>query len=163
MRRSIDGGDSWTRIDAIHDPDIHDIAVTVNGATTVLTRHTGEIFASTDRGENWRGLGVATSFNLRYCRSLAQKADDPATLFVATGDGAARRHRRDPAQHRRRPALAGAALAGRAEFADLGDSRHTRPIPASSSRAAIMASFMRARMPATAGRNCAANSPKSAA
>src|SRR5437899_6959048 len=39
VRRSTDGGDSWSRIgtDANPDPDIHDIAVTVNGGTTVLT------------------------------------------------------------------------------------------------------------------------------
>jgi len=90
VRRSTDGGNSWNRITGgITDPDIHDIAVTVNGATTVLTSTPREIFASTDRGESWRGLGVADQFHLRYCRHLVQKADDPATLFVATGNGAA--------------------------------------------------------------------------
>ena len=89
VRRSTDGGESWTRIAAIHDPDIHDIAVTVNGGTTVLTSTPGEIFASHDRGESWQGLGVREQFRLRYCRHIAQKADDPETLFVATGNGAA--------------------------------------------------------------------------
>jgi photosystem II stability/assembly factor-like uncharacterized protein len=88
VRRSTDGGDSWSRIAAIHDPDIHDIAVTVNGGTTVLTSTPGEIFASHDRGDSWEGLGVRDQFSLRYCRHLAQKADDPATLFCATGNGA---------------------------------------------------------------------------
>ena len=89
VRRSTDGGDSWSRItNGIYDPDIHDIAVTVNGGTTVLTSTPGEIFASDDRGESWRGLGVRDQFELRYCRGLAQKADDPETLFVATGDAA---------------------------------------------------------------------------
>ena len=72
----------------IYDLDIHDIAVTVNGGTTVLTSTPGEIFASHDRGESWQGLGVRDQFSLRYCRHLAQKADDPETLFVATGNGA---------------------------------------------------------------------------
>jgi len=90
VRRSTDGGDSWSRItNGIYDLDIHDIAVTVNGGTTVLTSTPGEIFASHDRGESWQGLGVRDQFSLRYCRHLAQKADDPATLFVATGNGAA--------------------------------------------------------------------------
>ena len=91
VRRSTDGGDSWQRIgpEAIPDPDIHDIAVTVNGGTTVLTSTPGEIFASHDRGGSWQGLGVRDRFRLRYCRHLAQKADDPTTLFVATGNGAA--------------------------------------------------------------------------
>ncbi len=89
VRRSTDGGDSWSRVtNGIYDLDIHDIAVTVNGATTVLTSTPGEIFASTDRGENWRGLGVRDQFSLRYCRGLAQKEDDPQTLFAATGDAA---------------------------------------------------------------------------
>ena len=89
--RSQDGGDSWARIpnSGIPDPDIHDIAVTVNGKTTVLTSTPREIFASNDRGESWYPLMVGEQFRLHYCRHLAQKADDPATLFVATGNGAA--------------------------------------------------------------------------
>ncbi len=91
VRRSTDGGDSWTRIasEGIPDPDIHDIAVTVNGGTTVLTSTPREIFASRDRGDNWYPLMVGEQFRLGYCRHLAQKADDPETLFVATGNGAA--------------------------------------------------------------------------
>jgi photosystem II stability/assembly factor-like uncharacterized protein len=91
VRRSKDGGDSWTRIAAegIPDPDIHDITITVNGATTVLTSTPREIFASRDRGDNWYPLMVGDQFPLRYCRHLVQKADDPQTLFVATGNGAA--------------------------------------------------------------------------
>ncbi len=88
---STNGGDSWSRVplEAIPDPDIHDIAVTVNGGTTVLTSTPREIFASTDRGKSWRGLGVSDQFSLRYCRHLTQKEGDPATLFCATGNGAA--------------------------------------------------------------------------
>src|SRR5436190_11774612 len=91
VRRSGDGGDSWQRIgiDAIPDPDIHDIAVTVNGGATVLTSTPREIFASKDRGQSWYPLMVGGQFKLGYCRHLAQKADDPDTLFVATGNGAA--------------------------------------------------------------------------
>jgi len=91
VRRSTDGGDSWSRIsmEAIPDPDIHDIAITVNGTTTVLTSTPREIFASKDRGQNWYPLMVGGQFKLGYCRHLAQKADDPDTLFVATGNGAA--------------------------------------------------------------------------
>ena len=89
VRRSRDGGESWTRIaGGLDDPDIHDTAVINNGATTVLTSTPREIFASTDGGESWRGLEVGKHFRLPYCRSLALKADDPKVLFVATGDGA---------------------------------------------------------------------------
>jgi photosystem II stability/assembly factor-like uncharacterized protein len=89
VRRSTDRGDSWSRItNGVYDLDIHDIAVTVNGGTTVLTSTPGEIFASPDHGESWNGLGVRDRFDLRYCRGLAQKADDPEMLLVATGDAA---------------------------------------------------------------------------
>lgn len=88
VRRSRDGGETWARIPGVTDPDIHDTAVMANGATTVLTSTPREIFASTDGGESWRGLGVGKHFHLPYCRSLALKADDPGVLFVATGDGA---------------------------------------------------------------------------
>ena len=90
VRRSTDGGDSWQTITSgIPDPDIHDIGVFVNGGARVLTTTPHEIFESHDRGESWQGLGVGSRFHLRYCRSLVQQADNPETLFVATGDGAA--------------------------------------------------------------------------
>jgi photosystem II stability/assembly factor-like uncharacterized protein len=91
VRRSLDGGETWTRIaGGLHDPDIHDVAVRASGnAKTVLTSTPREIFASTDKGESWQGLGVGKQFGLPYCRSLALKTDDPNTVFVATGDGAA--------------------------------------------------------------------------
>lgn len=90
VRRSRDGGETWTRIaGGLDDPDIHDIACVNNGGRTVLTSTPREIFASTDAGESWQGRGVGKVFRLPYCRSLALKADDANTVFVATGDGAA--------------------------------------------------------------------------
>ncbi|MGH7047279.1 MAG: WD40/YVTN/BNR-like repeat-containing protein [Stellaceae bacterium] len=91
VRRSLDRGETWTRIaGGLSDPDIHDVAVRGAGNTrTVLTSTPREIFASTDKGESWQGLGVGKQFGLPYCRSLALKSDDPNTVFVATGDGAA--------------------------------------------------------------------------
>ena len=87
VRRSLDGGDSWTRINGgLNDPDIHGMTVSVGGSTTVFTSTPGEVFASTDTGESWQGLGVRDSFPLRYCRGITVKADDPDTLLVATGD-----------------------------------------------------------------------------
>ena len=87
VRRSLDGGDSWTRINGgLNDPDIHGMTVSVGGSTTVFTSTPGEVFASTDTGESWQGLGVRDSFPLRYCRGITVKQDDPNTLLVATGD-----------------------------------------------------------------------------
>jgi photosystem II stability/assembly factor-like uncharacterized protein len=89
VRRSLDGGESWSRItDGIDDPDIHDVTTAVTAGKAVLTTTPREIFASTDHGKSWHGLGVGRHFALPYCRSLAVKPDDPDTMFVATGDGA---------------------------------------------------------------------------
>lgn len=87
VRRSLDGGDTWTYIEGgLNDPDIHDMAVSVAEPRTVLTSTPGEIFASTDAGESWQGLGVRKHFTLPYCRSIALKADDSNVIFVAAGD-----------------------------------------------------------------------------
>jgi photosystem II stability/assembly factor-like uncharacterized protein len=89
VRRSLDGGETWSRVaDGLNDPDIHDVAISVAATTTVLIGTPREIFASTDTGHSWRGLGVAKHFHFPYCRSIALRADDPTVIFVATGDGA---------------------------------------------------------------------------
>ena len=89
VRRSLDGGDTWTRIaEGVPDPDIHDVTININGSNKVLTTTPREIFASSDAGESWMPLGISGRFRLPYCRALTQKIDDPKTLFVATGDGA---------------------------------------------------------------------------
>jgi photosystem II stability/assembly factor-like uncharacterized protein len=89
VRRSLDGGDTWTRItEGVPDPDIHDVTVNVNGGVKVLTTTPREIFATSDSGEHWMPLGINGRFKLPYCRALTQKIDDPKTLFVASGDGA---------------------------------------------------------------------------
>jgi photosystem II stability/assembly factor-like uncharacterized protein len=89
VRRSLDGGDTWTRIEeGVPDPDIHDVTININGSRKVLTTTPREIFASTDAGEHWTPLGVGEQFRLPYCRALTQREGDPKTLFVATGDGA---------------------------------------------------------------------------
>ncbi|HVH78809.1 MAG TPA: hypothetical protein VM782_05425, partial [Stellaceae bacterium] len=89
VRRSLDGGDTWTRIEeGVPDPDIHDVTVNVNGGVKVLTTTPREIFATSDAGEHWMPLGINGRFKLPYCRALTQKIDDPKTLFVASGDGA---------------------------------------------------------------------------
>lgn len=99
VRRSLDGGETWETTGAavtpgkiglqLNDPDIHGIAVSSVAPTTVLVSTPREVFASTDRGENWQPLGVQKHFPLPYCRGIAVKADDPNVLFVANGDGAA--------------------------------------------------------------------------
>jgi photosystem II stability/assembly factor-like uncharacterized protein len=87
VRRSVDGGETWTTINGtLNDPDIHDIAVSPAGEVMVSTP--GDIFVSGDIGEHWRALGVRSYFKFPYCRGLALKADNPEVVFVATGDAA---------------------------------------------------------------------------
>jgi photosystem II stability/assembly factor-like uncharacterized protein len=100
VRRSLDGGETWTHIaGGLDDPDIHDIRVSAATPKTVLTSTPWEIFVSTNTGEGWQGLGVGKHFGQSYCRGLALKEDDPRVIFVATGDapigstGAIRRSR----------------------------------------------------------------------
>ncbi|MBI3328670.1 MAG: hypothetical protein HYZ81_18460, partial [Nitrospinae bacterium] len=89
VRRSLDGGKTWTRMAGVHDPDIHDIAVSMAATKAVLVSTPREIFTSTNTGESWQGLGVGKHFRFPYCRSVALKEDDPTVIFVATGDAAA--------------------------------------------------------------------------
>ena len=96
----------------------------------VLTSTPGEIFASHDRGESWQGLGVRDQFSLRYCRRLAQKADDPETLFVATGNGAVGDAGAIQRSNERRQELGGADPCRTSRTRRSGPSRRIPPTPA---------------------------------
>ena len=106
------------------------ISRSVNGSTKVLTSTPGEIFASSDRGESWQGLGVRDQFSLRYCRGLAQKADDPETRVCRD------RRRGRSAPPARSSARATAARVGSrrncrsSRTRRSGRLRRTKPIPA---------------------------------
>lgn len=62
VRRSRDGGESWTRVAGVNDPDIHDTAISINGAKTVLTS-TGAIQRSNDGGQSWQALPLPVEPN----------------------------------------------------------------------------------------------------
>ncbi|HJY82070.1 MAG TPA: hypothetical protein VKK81_13435 [Candidatus Binatia bacterium] len=89
VRRSLDGGETWSRIsEGLPIADIHDIVVSPANPKTVVVGANRELFASTDNGKNWRPLGVSKRFVFPYCRGLALRTDNPQVLFVATGDDA---------------------------------------------------------------------------
>jgi len=96
--RSKDGGRSLQKLPAEMAEDCPNVRIPRVTALSVDPSDHRVVWAgievdgvrrSTDGGESWQGLGIGGRFQLPYCRSLAQKADDPQTLFVATGDGAA--------------------------------------------------------------------------
>ncbi len=87
VRRSLDGGETWTRINGgLRDPDIHGMAISSAAPKTVLTSTPREIFTSTDSGESWQAMGVGNHFAYPHCREIAVKEDDSNVIFVAAGD-----------------------------------------------------------------------------
>jgi len=89
VRRSRDGGETWTTIaGGLSDPDIHGIAISGGQPKTVLATTPREVFASSDAGESWQRLEVRQQFPYAYTRAIAVKADDPHVLFVGHGQTA---------------------------------------------------------------------------
>ena len=161
VRRSLDGGETWSRIaGGLHDPDIHDVAVRVkNGDKCVLTSTPREIFCSTDKGESWQGSASASRSALPYCRHLAMKADDPEPSSSPPAmPRSARRARSSARRMAARPGRCCPCRSSRTRRS--GRLRRIRPTPASFSRAAITANSTAAATPAIRGPNCAANSPR---
>src|SRR6266436_4481846 len=89
VRRSLDGGETWTTIaGGLSDPDIHGIAVRRGQPKRVLATTPREVFASTDAGESWQCLEVMKQFPHAYTRAIAVKEDDPHVIFVGHGQTA---------------------------------------------------------------------------
>jgi photosystem II stability/assembly factor-like uncharacterized protein len=88
MRRSVDGGNTWTRTaEAIHNLDVHNVAVAAGPPKTVFVLVNNDIFASTDDGESWRSIGVRENFGpYRYPRGVCVKPDDPRVVYITLGD-----------------------------------------------------------------------------
>jgi photosystem II stability/assembly factor-like uncharacterized protein len=89
VRRSLDGGDTWTTMaGGLTDPDIHGLALSAGPPKTVLATTPREVFASTTAGESWQRLEVMQQFPYAYTRAIAVKADNPRVIFVGHGNTA---------------------------------------------------------------------------
>ena len=89
VRRSRDGGETWEAVNgALNDPDIHNLAITSGPPKTLLTITPREVFASTDDGESWSGVGAAKQVSIPYCRAVAVKPDDAQVVYMGNGNGA---------------------------------------------------------------------------
>ena len=90
LRRSTDGGDTWTAISGgVEDPDIHGVAIVMGKPKRVLVTTPREIFVSTDGGEEWRRLEMLKLFPYKYARPIRVKEDDPRVICVGNGTTAA--------------------------------------------------------------------------
>ena len=88
VRRSLDGGDTWSLVRGINDPDIHGLVIAAGNPKTVYVSTPKEVWSSSDTGESWEGLGLDGQFAPPFCRGMAVKEDNPSTMFVAVGEGA---------------------------------------------------------------------------
>jgi hypothetical protein len=91
VRRSEDGGESWTtHNEGLTTLDIHGlVALPAAGASPprLVATTNADIFLSDDRGANWRALQVKGALPWGYCRGVIAAPGDPNTLFAGIGNG----------------------------------------------------------------------------
>jgi photosystem II stability/assembly factor-like uncharacterized protein len=86
--RSDDRGNTWRLLtNGLISGDVHGIAVarTPGGVARVLATTNRGLHVSEDQGETWRFVEVDSPW--QYGRGIVTRPDDPATVFLATGNG----------------------------------------------------------------------------
>jgi photosystem II stability/assembly factor-like uncharacterized protein len=87
MRRSTDGGQTWSRIDGgITNPDGHAASVTSGPPKSVFLTVNNEIFISRDDGQSFQPVGVKHHFPHTHIRDVVFDAVDPRLAWAAIGD-----------------------------------------------------------------------------
>lgn len=87
VRRSRDGGDTWTKVNgAIPNLDVHNVLVTAGPPKAVFTVVNDDVWRSTDDGKTWQPARAREVFPWHYPRGIAVKPNDPRTVFLTLGD-----------------------------------------------------------------------------
>jgi photosystem II stability/assembly factor-like uncharacterized protein len=91
-RRSSDGGETWSLVEATGRLDIHNVAVAAGPPKTVFIVANREIYASTDNGVTWETRGMQKNLpwdyprKETYLRGIAVNRADPKTILLGFGD-----------------------------------------------------------------------------
>ena len=85
VRRSLDGGETWTRVASHLTDDIHGMAMSGGDSKRAYFSSPDEIFYTEDTGESWQSLVKTEQFPMNYFRDIAVNPSDPRVIFVATG------------------------------------------------------------------------------
>ncbi len=84
VRRSVDGGKSWSRPDTDpRNPDGHDVLV-AGGTTFILVND--EVWTSFDNGSSWIPISVREKLGWKYPHRIFASPGRPDTVFVVVGD-----------------------------------------------------------------------------
>jgi photosystem II stability/assembly factor-like uncharacterized protein len=87
VRRSTDGGDTWTTVNgAIPNPDVHSVLVIPGPPRTVFVVVNDDVWRSIDDGKTWQPTHAREVFPWHYPRTIAAKPGEPRTVFVTLGD-----------------------------------------------------------------------------
>jgi photosystem II stability/assembly factor-like uncharacterized protein len=87
VRRSADGGDTWTKVNGqIPNQDVHSVLVVAGPPKAVFTVVNDDVWRSTDDGKTWQAARAREVFPWHYPRAIAVKPDDSRTVFLTLGD-----------------------------------------------------------------------------
>ncbi|HXJ77592.1 MAG TPA: hypothetical protein VMS64_02825 [Candidatus Methylomirabilis sp.] len=87
VRRSVDGGATWTAVNgAIPNPDVHSVLVIAGPPKTVFVVVNDDVWRSIDDGKTWQPAQARQVFPWHYPRTIAAKPGEPRTVFVTLGD-----------------------------------------------------------------------------